>query len=174
MWHSAPGIVLSLAAYAMGMIGMLLSSAAYNLTSNCLLKSRLRRFDHASIFLAIAGSYTPLLTRLPTWHSAAVSLVWGIAAAGVILKLFAPGRYERAGLALYLGLGWIGLPLAPTLAGHLRHGTASLIVLGLSIYTLGVGAYLAKRLRYHNVLWHAMVLAAAGCHFTAMMTEFCP
>lgn len=169
----ATGTALALAAYAAAMNAMLFVSAAYNLTPDGRRKERLRRLDHACIFLAIAGTYTPLLMRLPAAQAAAaLILVWSIAAAGAILKLSAPRRWERLGLALYLGLGWIGLPLAPALSGQLRHGTVLLIVAGGLIYTIGVGAHLAKRLRYHNVVWHLMVLAAAGCHYMAMWAEF--
>ncbi|MEA1651178.1 hemolysin III family protein [Nitrospirillum sp. BR 11164] len=168
---------LALAAYAVAMTGMLASSAAYNLIRRRRLKEWLRRLDHAGIFLAIAGTYTPLLLRLPATQTVAtptvaLATVWVIAAAGVVMKISAPRRYERLGLALYLGLGWIGLPLVPVLSGQLRPGTGMLIGIGALIYTAGVGAYLLERLRYHNVVWHLMVLAAAGCHYMAMLTEF--
>jgi hemolysin III len=157
------------------MIGMLSASAAYNLTRGRRFNEWLRRVDHACIFLAIAGTYTPLLTRLrPDEAAVALTLVWSMAAAGAVLKLSAPRRYERLGLALYLALGWIGAPLAPALSGHLRHGTAALIGLGLLIYTAGIAAYRAERMRYHNVVWHLAVLAAATCHYLAMWAEFGP
>ena len=165
----------ALAAYAMAMIGMLSASAAYNLTRGRPSNDWLRRVDHVCIFLAIAGTYTPFLTRLAADEAAvALAVVWSMAAAGAVLKLSAPRRYERLGLGLYLGLGWIGAPLAPALSGHLRNGTASLIGLGLLIYTLGTAAYRAERMRYHNVIWHLAVLAAATCHYLAMWTEFGP
>ncbi len=167
------GTVLALAAYGISMTAMLLASAAYNLSRGRNLNERLRRVDHACIFFAIAGTYTPLLLRLSAEKAAvALTLVWSIAVAGALLKVSAPRRHERLGLALYIGLGWIGLPLAPALSGLLRHGTAPLIGLGVLIYMLGVGAYLAERLRYHNVIWHLMVLTAAGCHCAAMWVEF--
>ena len=164
---------LALAAYVVAMTGMLLASAAYNLTRGSSFTERLRRVDHACIFFAIAGTYTPLLLRLSADKAAVtLTLVWSVAVAGALLKVAAPRRFERLGLALYVGLGWIGLPLAPAMSGLLRHGTAPLIGVGALIYLLGVGAYLAERLRYHNVLWHLMVLAAAGCHYAAMWVEF--
>ncbi|MBB6250777.1 PAQR family membrane homeostasis protein TrhA [Nitrospirillum iridis] len=172
---AAASTALGLATYALAMTGMLASSAAYNLTRRRHRKEWLRQLDHACIFLAIAGTYTPLLLRLSgTRANEALALVWTIAAAGILLKLSAPRRYERLGLALYISLGWIGLPLAPALSGQLRPETASLIGVGALIYTAGIGAYLWERLRYHNVIWHLMVLAAAGCHYMAMWVEFRP
>lgn len=170
---SGLSIALALAIYAIAMTGMLTSSAAYNLIRHRHRRERLRRLDHACIYLAIAGTYTPLLLRLSADQAGpALALVWTIAAGGAALKLYAARRYERLGLILYIGLGWIGLPLAPALSGLLRPGTPLLIGAGALIYTLGVGAYFAERLRYHNVVWHILVLAAASCHYMAMVTEF--
>ncbi len=167
------GTVLALSAYTIAMTGMFLASAAYNLTRGRSHNDMLRRVDHACIFFAIAGTYTPLLLSLSAFRAGvALVLVWGVAAAGAMLKVAAPRRHERLGLMLYLGLGWIGLPLAPALSGLLRPGTAPLIGAGILIYMLGVGAYLAERFRYHNVVWHLMVLAAAACHYAAMWVEF--
>lgn len=168
-------VLMALTIYTIAMAGMLTSSAAYNLINRYPLKEMLRRMDHAFIFVAIAGTYTPLLIRLPVWQAAAsLALVWSIAGAGALLKLRAPRRYERVGLALYVGLGWIGLPMIPALSGRLQPDTGTWIAAGALIYTLGVGAYLAERVRYHNTVWHLAVLAAAACHFKAMVVEFAP
>jgi len=168
------GVVLALAVYALAMVGMLAGSAAYNMARRPALKEWLRRLDHAGIYVAIAGTYTPLLLRLPTTMLVAVALtvVWAVAGLGIGLKLLAPRRFERLGLALYVGLGWIGLPLVPTLSGRLHSDAGLLIAVGCLIYTAGVGPYLLERLRYHNVVWHAMVLVAAACHGMAMWAEF--
>ncbi|MFV3130845.1 PAQR family membrane homeostasis protein TrhA [Niveispirillum sp. KHB5.9] len=170
---ATPVSVMALAVYAMAMTAMLISSAAYNLAGRPALKEHLRRLDHACIYLAIAGTYTPLLTRLPDMQAIlTLSLVWAIAGSGAMLKLLAPRRHERLGLALYIGLGWIGLPLIPALSGLLLPDTGIWIGLGAIIYTAGIGAYLAERVRYHNVVWHLMVLAAAACHYKAIWVEF--
>ncbi|MEA1671920.1 PAQR family membrane homeostasis protein TrhA [Nitrospirillum sp. BR 11163] len=178
-FHGPAYDAIGLAAYAIAMTSMLTFSAAYNLSRHRRQREWLRRLDHAGIFLAIAGTYTPLLLRLPatpTFATPAIALtvVWMIAGAGIALKLSTPRRYERLGLALYLSLGWIGLPLIPILTGRLQAGTGSLIGIGALIYTVGVGAYLLERVRYHNVVWHLMVLAAAACHYMAMLEEFRP
>lgn len=163
-----------LAAYVAGVVGMLAASAAYNGFRPGPTKEWLRRIDHAVIFAAIAGTYTPLLAlRAPAFIGDALcAAIWLAAAAGAGLKLLAPRRYERLGLACYLGLGWAGLPAGALLAETLKSETIGLIVIGGLIYTLGVGVHLLTQLRYHNALWHALVLAAAGCHFIAMLGEF--
>lgn len=165
---------LAIGAYALGMAGMVAASAAYNLAPPGPGKERLRRLDHAMVFAAIAGTYTPLLAlRLPDPAGAALcAAVWAVALAGIWLKLAAPRRRERLGLALYLGLGWVGLPALPWLAGALRPDTGWWVLAGGLLYTAGVGFHLAARLRFHNAAWHAFVLAAAACHWRAMWLEF--
>lgn len=163
-----------LAVYVVGVVGMLAASAAYNSFRPGPAKERLRRVDHALIFAAIAGTYTPLLIlRMPGEIGAALCIgMWAAAAGGAGLKLLAPRRYERLGLVCYLALGWVGLPAAPLLADAMRPEAVRLIIIGALLYTLGAGVHLMTRLRYHNALWHALVLAAAGCHFLAMRQEF--
>lgn len=163
-----------LAVYIVGIVCMLAASATYNAFQAGPIKEWLRRIDHAVIFAAIAGTYTPLLIlRMPKEIGVALcAVVWLAATAGAALKLMAPRRYERLGLACYLALGWVGLPAGALLAETLKPDTLRLIIIGGVIYTVGVGAHLLTRLRYHNALWHALVLAAAGCHFMAMFIEF--
>jgi hemolysin III len=163
-----------LAVYVAGVVGMLAASATYNAFRPGPGKEWLRRIDHAVIFAAIAGTYTPLLVlRMPGEIGAALCVgMWSAAVAGAGLKLLAPRRYERLGLVCYLALGWVGLPAAPLLADAMRPEAVRLIVIGAFLYTLGVGVHLMTRLRYHNALWHVLVLAAAGCHFLAMRQEF--
>lgn len=171
---SVAGARAPLAVYVVAVVGMLAASAAYNAFQPGPGKEWLRRIDHAVIFAAIAGTYTPLLVlRMPGDIGAALCVgMWAAAVAGAGLKLLAPRRYERLGLVCYLALGWIGLPAAPLLADAMRPEAVRLIIIGGLLYTLGVGVHLMTRLRHHNALWHAFVLAAAGCHFLAMRQEF--
>ncbi|ASG25219.1 PAQR family membrane homeostasis protein TrhA [Nitrospirillum viridazoti] len=167
------GSLTAVAIYALAMAGMFTASAAYNVMGGGWLKDYLRRLDHAVIYAAIAGTYTPLLTRLPGVTAAiALGIVWGVAMAGILLKLWRPRRHERLGLILYVCLGWVGLPLIPALSGRLLADTGLWIGAGALTYTLGVGVYLAHRVRYHNVLWHLMVLVAASFHYVAIGNEF--
>lgn len=164
----------SLIVYAVGMVGMFASSGAYNLAPPGETKASLRRLDHAMIFAAIAGTYTPLLIlRMPSGIGVTLCVViWILAMIGAGLKVAAPGRHERLGLFFYLGLGWMGLPAVPFLTRTLHPATLHLIAYGGALYTVGAGIQLLTRIRYHNVMWHVLVLAAACCHFLAMRREF--
>lgn len=164
---------LSLTAYALGLMGMLGASAAYNLWEGPG-KELLRRIDHAMIFIMIAGTYTPFVVlRLPagtaTWLGA---IVWCGAMAGIVLKLLFPRRFERASIALYIALGWAVVTVFDPLSETVARSTLDLLVAGGILYTVGVPICMAHRLPFHNAVWHAFVLAAAVCHFVAISAEF--
>jgi len=164
--------VLAAAVYGAGLIAMLWLSAAYNLVGDPERKERIRRLDHAAIFLMIAGTYTPfaLVSLGGRMGLGLLALVWLVALAGAALKLLRPRRYERSTTVLYLALGWIGLPLAGLLVAALP--AASLLLLGAGglLYSAGVAFHLWDSLPYQNAVWHALVLAAAACHYVAVLT----
>ncbi len=165
---------LSLAAYGAGLVGMLAASAAYHLSRPGRLKEMLRRIDHAMIFVMIAGSYTPFtLNRLAGGTGVALcTTVWTVALGGVGLKLAFPRRFERLGFALYLALGWAILSVAGPLLESMAPATLLLLGAGGIIYTVGAVIHTRENLPYHTALWHALVVAAASCHFAAVAREF--
>lgn len=157
--------------YAIGLLAMLTCSAAYNLNPGSSRREILRRFDHAAIFLMIAGTYTPFTAlRLPqTWAVLMTGSVWTLAVLGVIAKLRYPHRIERVDLSLYLGLGWIIVIAWKPLAAAIDTETAALIIGGGILYTIGAGFHAWRALKFQNAIWHALVLIAAGCHYIAVM-----
>ena len=137
-------------------------------------RARLRRMDHAMIFVLIAGSYTPitLLALQPAWGISLLAIVWTVAVIGVTIALARFGALHRAGGYLYIGMGWIVVIALPAVLTSL--GTTELLLLfaGGVLYTLGaIGLRLHRPdprplvFGYHEV-WHAMTVAAAACHFT--------
>jgi hemolysin III len=162
--HVATAAVL---VYCLGALGGLGASAAYNLTPPGGAKAILRRVDHAMIFVTIAGCYTPftLAALPPSVAVALVSGIWVLAALGVWLKLAAVPCGPYTDLALYLGLGWLPVPwlvaATPTLP-------LALLVGGGIAYSLGAVVHARSRWRFHNALWHALVLVGAALHFVAI------
>ncbi|MBX6324169.1 MAG: hemolysin III family protein, partial [Rhodospirillaceae bacterium] len=150
---------------------MLVCSAVYNLSRRTLRKERLRRLDHAAIFVLIAATYTPfVLVRLGGGRGLAVfALVWALAAAGVLAKLFRPRRLEGLTVALYLLLGWGPMLLIEPLFRSLEGAAIALLLGGGALYSLGVVFHLAVRLTYHNAIWHLFVLLGAACHYAAVL-----
>jgi hemolysin III len=164
------GRIVTASVYSFGLVGMFYASALYNLTRAGRLKSIFRRLDHAMIFAMIAGTYTPLsLTALrPVLGIPLCILVWSLAAIGVTLKLTRPYRYERTALFLYLGMGWLLLPVLPPLIAALPGGVMALIVAGGVIYSAGTFIHTRAGLPFHNAVWHVMVVLAAGLHLIAI------
>ncbi len=115
------GDSVAMTVYATGFFLLFGFSCAYNLTPPSPARAILRRFDRASIYLMIGGTYTALLSqaRASLWVAALAAAVWIAALAGASLKLFLPGRFDRFSVRLYLALGWSAVfaikPLASTL-----------------------------------------------------------
>lgn len=166
----------SLAIYSVGLVGMLSASALYNLWRPGRMKELLQRCDHAMIYVMIGGSYTPFVVNVLEGGLGLIlaAVVWAGVAAGIILKIGFPRRMERLGLALYLGLGWCVVVVIQPLAGSLSPLGLTLLISGGVLYTLGAGLHLMERLPFHNVGWHVMVLAAAACHFAAVVVDVVP
>ena len=157
--------------YGAGLIGMVAASAAYHLAPPGPAKARLRRLDHAMIFVMIAGTYTPFLLNAlaPGLGVPLCVLVWALAAAGVGLKLAWHQRVERASLALYLGMGWLLLLVIRPILAALPADVLALLLAGGVIYSLGSLVHArCQHVPFHNAIWHAMVLAAATLHFAAV------
>lgn len=167
------GTWLALLAYALGLLGALGASAAYNLAPPGRRKELLRRLDHAAIYLLIAASYTPFaFERMAPPLGPALGLgVWLAALGGVALKLGFPRRFERFGLILYLAIGWAVLLALGPLIDSVRPATLWLLLGGGGLYTVGVLFHALRRLPFHNSIWHAFVLVAAVLHFLAVTLE---
>lgn len=162
---------VSIGLYLVGLLAMLGFSAAYHLSHDGARREILRRFDHAAIFLLIAGTYMPFAAaHLGDARGVFLTaLVWAIAVSGLAMKLVAGRRFEWLFVAVYLLLGWVEfLGLEPELGG-LDPLVMRLIVVGGLLYTGGVAFHLWHRLDYHIALWHTLVLAAAACHFAAVL-----
>ncbi|MSO80215.1 MAG: hemolysin III family protein [Alphaproteobacteria bacterium] len=167
----------SVALYAASLIAVFAASAAYNLVGHARWKAALRRLDHASIFILIAGTYTPFGTRAIGRDADSyilLAIVWVLALIGVALKLGLTRRFDRTALVLYLLQGWAVVAAPGALLAALPVPALVLLVAGGVLYTAGVEFHLWRRLPYHNAIWHAFVLAAAACHFAAVMATFAP
>lgn len=163
------GIAIGL--YALGLVASFGFSAAYNTAAPGPCRDLLRRFDHAAIFLMIAGTYSPVsLLAIGGWlGTALLGFVWAGALLGAALKLLAPGRFERLAIGAYLLLGWVGIVAAAPLVEALASWQLGALLAGGIFYSAGVLVHLATRLPYNTALWHALVLVAAGCHYAVVL-----
>jgi hemolysin III len=139
-------------------------------------KRLLRKFDHAAIFLLIAGTYTPFLLvnlRGP-WGWSLFGVIWGLAVAGVAVKFWFTGRFRLLSTLLYLGMGWlVVIALRPMLQAVTPAGLWLLLAGGLA-YTVGTVFYSWKRLPYHHAIWHLFVLGGSACHYFAVYQAVVP
>jgi hemolysin III len=170
-WH-----VASCTVYGLTLVLLYTASALYHSFRDARVKRMLKVVDHASIFLLIAGTYTPFLLvplRGP-WGWTLFGLVWAIAVAGVVLKLFWTGRFRVLSTFMYLGMGWIVVIAFKPLIHNLPRGGLILLAAGGLLYTLGTVFYLWKRLPFGHAIWHGFVLAASACHFFSVFIYVIP
>ena len=163
--------LVAVGAYAAGLMAMLGCSALYNLTPEGARKRLFRRLDHAAIFLMIAGTYTPFALVLVGGRLGAglLALVGTVAGGGAAVELLGLRRHDGLSVAAYLLLGWCVLPALGPLSAALPPFGLALLVAGGVLYSVGVVFHLWARLPYHNAVWHGFVLAAAACHYAAVL-----
>jgi len=164
-------MVAGLAIYGLALVATFGFSAGYHLVVSPRVKEILRRFDHAAIFLMIAGTYTPfvLLKMNNAWGYGLLAVVWTMAALGIAIKLFLPRFLDGLSTALYLVQGWAVLAAWEPLQAALPASALTLLMVGGVLYTVGVVFHLWNRLPYQNAIWHGFVLSAAGCHYAAVI-----
>jgi len=136
-----------------------------------------RVIDHCCIYVLIAGTYTPF--TLIVLHGSAYGtpllwFTWGLAAIGIVFKIFTTGRFEYLSLAVYLLMGWCGVVAAKPMIHMLPDGGLWLLLAGGLSYTLGTIFYSWQRLRYHHAIWHAFVLAGSLFHFFCVLFYVLP
>ena len=163
------GHVAALCVYGAALVATFAASAFYHMTPWEGLRPLLRRIDHAAIYLKIAGTYTPLVVLIGNGLAyGLLALVWVLAVAGMVSKLFfwrTPGRY---GPLLYLVLGWMGAGMIWLAWPVLPPWSLGLIVAGGMLYTLGVVFFVWETLKFSNAIWHGFVVAASACFFAAI------
>jgi hemolysin III len=168
-------LLAGLGLYAAGLVAMLACSALYNLTDETVpaRKRLLLRLDRAAIFAAIAGTYTPfLLVAVGGARGLGLlALVWVVAAGGIAVELLGLRRSERLSVAAYLLLGWSVVAVLGPLSAAVSPPGVALLAAGGVLYSVGVVFHLWRGLPFQNAVWHGFVLAAAACHYAAVLRE---
>ena len=136
-----------------------------------------KQLDHISIYILIAGTFTPFAWGILGEEQFGRNMllgVWLIALAGIIFKLFFTGRFEAISLLSYLGMGWLGYLMFDRIAETIGSGAVDLMLYGGFFYTGGVIFYLLRKLRYHHAIWHLFVLGGTGFHAAAILKYVVP
>ncbi len=163
--------ITALAIYGTTLLAMLVCSAAYNMNRLPRLSSLLRRFDHAAIFVKIAGTYTPFtIVKMGGFVGyGLLGVVWAIAVAGVTAKLVFNIGASKFYVIIYLALGWAGIFVIGPVVAALPTDALVLLAAGAFFYTAGVLFHLWESLPYQNAIWHLFVLLGTACHFGAVV-----
>lgn len=146
------------------------SSTIYHSSTKPELRIRLRILDHASIYILIAGTYTPfaLITLHGTVGWTIFGISWGLALIGIILKIFFTGRFRILSTIMYVLMGWIIIfAIKPLMNGLSAEGLYWLFSGGI-FYTVGAVLYAIKGIKFNHAIFHIFVLFGAYCHFTAV------
>ncbi len=153
--------------YGLSLLLLFSASSLYHHVSVPNYKRQLRKLDHISIYVLIAGTYTPICMSVlkDSLGVFIFVLVWGIAAFGLILKLFFTGKFEKISLLLYLVMGWLIVIDFDSFSKSVSSEAITYLILGGVFYTGGVVFYVMHKLKFHHVIWHVFVVLGSVFHY---------
>ncbi|MCH7515047.1 MAG: hemolysin III family protein [Bacteroidetes bacterium] len=171
VWH-----IVSFSVFGAGLVILYAASTVYHSAKKPALRSRLRIIDHISIYVLIAGTYTPfaLVTLHGTLGWVIFGTAWGLALTGIILKLFFTGRYSLISSIMYVLMGWIALFAIKPLANNLPFEGLLWLLAGGIAYTIGAILYSIKKIRFNHAIFHVFVLIGSFCHFISVFFYVLP
>jgi len=170
--HHHPMAIVACAIYGTTLIILYLASTLYHSVSAVHVKRFFKVLDHSSIYLLIAGTYTPftLITLHGPWGWTIFGIIWFLAVFGIIFKFFYTGKYEFFSVILYLMMGWLVVIAMDPLIHHLEFRGLMWLLAGGLCYTFGVVFYvLDSRLHFCHFIWHLFVLAGSVLQFFAVL-----
>jgi hemolysin III len=175
--------IVAFGIFGLSLIALYSASALYHLLPvSPAATARLRRLDHMTIFILIAGTYTPVcvLALEGGWRAGLLGLIWTLALCGVALKLLWMEAPRWLSVGVYLAMGWLAVIAASAIFRAIPYGGIAWILGGGLVYSAGALIYALKRpnlvpgvFGFHE-LWHLFVLAGSACHFWAMLRYIAP
>lgn len=171
VWH-----VVSFSVYGASLVLLYTSSTLYHSFRSPRLKQVFHILDHSSIYLLIAGSYTPfvLVNLRGSWGWSLFGVIWGLSLAGVLMKAFFTGRFKILSTSIYLLMGWLIVIAIKPLMHALPAGGIAWLAAGGLTYTAGAVIYMWKAIPYHHAIWHLFVLAGSICQYFAVLFYVLP
>jgi hemolysin III len=171
VWH-----IVSFSIFGASLIILYAASSFYHSAKKSELRNRLNIIDHASIYVLIAGTYTPftLVTLKGTIGWVIFGISWGLALTGIILKLFFTGKYNLMSTIMYVLMGWvIVFAIKPLMNNLPLEGLRWLVAGGIS-YTIGAILYGIKKIKFNHAIFHMFVLMGSFCHFMSVFFYVLP
>jgi len=169
--------IVSFSIYGASLIILYMASTLFHAIQKRKVKNFFNLFDHSSIFILIAGTYTPfcLVPLRGPWGWTIFGIIWGLAIAGVLFKIFFySDKLRVVGTILYIAMGWIILIALKPLIQNVPAGALYWLLAGGLSYSLGVIFYLWRKYRFNHVIWHLFVLGGSICHFFAIFFYLLP
>ena len=164
-WH-----VVSVSIFGASLISLYAASTFYHSAKQPRRRSRLRILDHATIYVLIAGTYTPLtlITLNSTTGWVIFGASWAMAISGIVLKLFFTGRFNVISTLMYVFMGWmIVFAITPLIDSLSTQGLFWLFAGGVA-YTTGAILYSIKKIKFNHAIFHMFVLLGSACHFISV------
>ncbi|NLP57034.1 hemolysin III family protein [Lutibacter sp. B1] len=170
-WH-----IVSFSIYGVSLIVLYSASTFYHYSKKPKLRARLNIFDHAAIYVLIAGTYTPFtLVVLKGWVGWTIfGVSWGIAITGIILKLFYTGKYDKISTIAYVLMGWLIIFAIKPLIDNLPFEGLLWLFSGGIFYTVGAILYSINKIKYNHAIFHIFVLLGSFSHFIAVFFYVLP
>ena len=156
--------------YGISLILLYSASTFYHNSKNIVARRRLNILDHISIYVLIAGTYTPylLITLQGKTRWILFAIVWGITIIGTILKIFFTGRFNLLSTILYVGMGWVIVSVIKTLLDNLAFWGVFWLFLGGIFYTIGAVLFMIEKMKFNHAIFHIFVLLGSLSHFISI------
>jgi len=170
VYHGTAAQITGTIAFGIAFLMVYTCSTLYHSFFNPAIKKLLQKLDHISIYYLIAGSYTPfILAYVQNLKGfALLAILWFLALAGTVFKIFFTGKFELLSVLIYLLMGWIFIVLAKSFFTAFPVDCLTMVVAGGISYTVGVFFYKWEKLPYHHAIWHIFVLGGSICHYIAV------
>ncbi|WP_322969698.1 PAQR family membrane homeostasis protein TrhA [Faecalibacter sp. LW9] len=161
---------LSFCIFGLSMIILYTASTLYHSATAPLKRARLKIFDHVSIYLLIAGSYTPFTLVSLKDHEGWIIffIVWAFACIGIIIKLFFTGRFKVISTLMYVFMGWMIVFTWKDLTTTLSEDGIYWLIAGGISYTVGAVLYSIKKIPFNHAIFHVFVLIGTFCHYISV------
>jgi hemolysin III len=165
--------LISAIVFTMALMLLYTASTLYHSIPHTSAKQKLKVFDHCAIYILIAGSYTPFTLIGLREHGGwwLFGIIWILALAGVIFKLFYTGRFKLVSTLIYVGMGWMAIFAIRPMLQNIDMATLVWLFVGGFFYTLGTVFYMSKKIRYTHAIWHVFVMLGSASHFVAISRQ---
>lgn len=164
-WH-----IVSFSIYGSTMAFLFFSSTIYHSIENVRVKKFFQKVDHSAIYLSIAGTYTPIVLGplRGAWGWSLFGIIWSIAIAGIITKIFFYKKTKMFSTIIYIVMGWLIIFAIKPMIDTIPTGGLILILSGGIFYSVGSIIYSINKIRFNHAIWHVFVVLGSICHYYAI------